>query len=342
MRYHDCVILPGLGALIASGKPAHYDEISGIFHPPLRQVCFNGAVSNDDGLLVDSIRRRGNISFEEARSLMQRQLHTIRITLERDSEVTLGKVGTLRRDSEGNVSFHPFRTSEQMMEEMGYFPLDMIQNGNEGEKPSRESALVATRTTATQSQSDAECKESVLTADVAEYNIEEEEEPTSCSNAASTEGIRKRNGYYIIAINKTLAHVAVAIMAVLALTLPFLIPHTDTGERRVEASVVPVNTLAENKSEDTLPNVADYKGPKSENDAEQGECHLVVGTFGSKEEAARFMEMHTESPWGLRAIENKGKTMVVAASSVDQEALLSLSTDKGFKKEYSASWVWHR
>ena len=54
---HDCVIVPGLGAFIATASPALIDVVKGPMLPPRRSVMVNQAVTTADGLLPNSIGR---------------------------------------------------------------------------------------------------------------------------------------------------------------------------------------------------------------------------------------------------------------------------------------------
>lgn len=329
MRHHDCVIMPGFGAIIASSQVAHYDISEQRFYPPMRMLCFNSVIKNDDGLLVNSLRRRGEVSYEEARTLMQRQIHTIKVTLERDGEVTLGKVGTLRRDEEGNISFHPFHTAEQIMTEMGLTPVNISLKG---EKPANHTI-----------SKNSKVFDNKVAHSADEYILEEEDKLDQDLEEVESEEIpSKRSNYYKFYINKTVANVAAIIMVVvLVLSLAFLIPHREVKESHVEASVVPVatlmNSVTEKQADQPAPSAEEVKG-ESKVDA----YYLIVGTFRHEAEAEKFIELHKESVWGLQTIENKERIMVVAASAADQASLLSLSADTDFSDEYSQSWIWHR
>ncbi|MCM1110811.1 MAG: hypothetical protein NC336_06360 [Clostridium sp.] len=65
---HDCVVVPGWGALISSRQSARYDEETGRWYPPVRHMAFNGSVDHNDGLLASVVRRSAGCTFEEATS----------------------------------------------------------------------------------------------------------------------------------------------------------------------------------------------------------------------------------------------------------------------------------
>lgn len=78
---HDCVIVPGLGAFISTIRPARIDMENHRILPPARSVMFNQAVTVDDGLLANSYARRFNISFEEGRQLIVRDVKSLKDTI---------------------------------------------------------------------------------------------------------------------------------------------------------------------------------------------------------------------------------------------------------------------
>ncbi|MDE6465278.1 MAG: SPOR domain-containing protein, partial [Duncaniella sp.] len=46
---HDCVVVPGLGALLVHEVHARFDADSCTFMPPSRSLGFNPAVTHNDG-----------------------------------------------------------------------------------------------------------------------------------------------------------------------------------------------------------------------------------------------------------------------------------------------------
>lgn len=110
---HDCVIVPGIGAFIASETEAYVDMEKGIITPRRREISFNSSVVSDDGLLSHSIARRNHLSFEEAHRHLTAMTEKLRGDLQQEGEVSLGMVGKLLMDSEGYVSFRPRRSRIQ-------------------------------------------------------------------------------------------------------------------------------------------------------------------------------------------------------------------------------------
>ena len=108
---HDCVIVPGLGAFIATETEAIIDFEAGIILPRRREISFNSSVVTDDGLLSHSIAKREGLTYEDARRITANLAERMAHDLEEEGEVTLGLIGRLVKDSEGLVSFQPRRSS---------------------------------------------------------------------------------------------------------------------------------------------------------------------------------------------------------------------------------------
>lgn len=108
---HDCVIVPGIGAFIATDTEAYFDFEEGTIHPRLREISFNSSVVTDDGLLSHSIARREGLAYEEARHLVATLADRMISDLNEEGEVSLGMTGRLVKDSDGLISFQPRITS---------------------------------------------------------------------------------------------------------------------------------------------------------------------------------------------------------------------------------------
>lgn len=108
---HDCVIVPGLGAFIATEHEANLDFDSKVIRPRRREISFNSSVVTDDGLLSHSIARREGLTYEDARRLVATLTERLTADLANEGEVSLGMTGRLVMDSEGLISFQPRRSA---------------------------------------------------------------------------------------------------------------------------------------------------------------------------------------------------------------------------------------
>lgn len=120
MQRHDCVILPGIGAFIASYKPAYINSEWGIITPPRREIYFNSAITNNDGLIANSISRKERISFSEASQILQEKSMLLKKTLTAQGEITIGHIGTLLYGEDATISFEPFINSSKLQNRNGF------------------------------------------------------------------------------------------------------------------------------------------------------------------------------------------------------------------------------
>ena len=106
VAYHNCVILPGVGAFLAHRVPACYNAAEKIFMPPHRTLGFNPQVVVDDALLQSEYMSNGKLSYEEAAVALSRDIETLRSELSAKGVVCFGELGTFTMDIEGKILIH--------------------------------------------------------------------------------------------------------------------------------------------------------------------------------------------------------------------------------------------
>lgn len=102
---HDCVVLPGIGAILAHTVESQVDRAAGVATPPSRVFTFNPAIRHNDGVLAASIARRDEISYEAACRVVENACEEMGREFESGHKLSLGRVGTLVRGSDGSMSF---------------------------------------------------------------------------------------------------------------------------------------------------------------------------------------------------------------------------------------------
>ena len=107
LTQHECVIVPDLGAFIVRYVPARWDSSQTTLLPPSKCVAFNPSVTDNDGLLVNSVRRRHSLPYEKAVSAIADEVATMRHQLDTDGEISLGRLGSLTQGSESTLEFVP-------------------------------------------------------------------------------------------------------------------------------------------------------------------------------------------------------------------------------------------
>lgn len=105
--HHDCVVLPGWGALIAVCHPASYDRATGVMTPPSRSLSFNSLIDYNDGLLASSVARREGVGYNAASAIVARELDEMRAVLTHERTLAMPRVGVFSLSPEGTMLFEP-------------------------------------------------------------------------------------------------------------------------------------------------------------------------------------------------------------------------------------------
>lgn len=108
---HDCVVIPGFGALIAHYRPAYIDRELGCMFPPSRTLGFNPDITHNDGLLTSSIARGTENTFDGASAILSKEVAALKLQLDNSGEFALGRLGVFSRKENGPVMFEPFSTT---------------------------------------------------------------------------------------------------------------------------------------------------------------------------------------------------------------------------------------
>lgn len=107
---HDCVIIPGLGAIIAQYNHSYYDDKIGAFRAPTRSLSFNETIITNDGLLANSIARREGKSYEKSLALIGEEVSSIKTQLMQGNEIPIGRIGRMSLNTENSIIFEPFKS----------------------------------------------------------------------------------------------------------------------------------------------------------------------------------------------------------------------------------------
>jgi hypothetical protein len=313
---HDCVIVPGLGALLNVRQPARYDEERKLWLPMTREVRFNAALTHDDGLLASSYARKEQVSYAEGREMLGDAVHKLLATLRQESLVTLGRIGTLSTH-EGTLVFSPRHDSKRLINILGYHEAPVS-------KPDSETSLQE------------ELADEIGCAPV--NKIAEESSIASEGRKFDTE----RN--YYIAVNKTFARVAACLAIILITSLAFVLP-PNTQTNVDKASVVPVEQMLQPRApKASAPtNKADIE--INEQRAEQveepeGRYHAIIATFATPAEAEAFVSARSSASSELRVVNGRTKSRVSAFSTDNREEATRRISETSFKQEYGDAWIW--
>lgn len=105
---HDCVVIPGWGALVAQYSDSYYDPTAGCIERPRRKLGFNASVDHNDGLLAQSLVRREGIPYNEAMRFIGQSVSAFRQQLSTGNEVSMGRLGYFHSADGRHIEFTPF------------------------------------------------------------------------------------------------------------------------------------------------------------------------------------------------------------------------------------------
>lgn len=167
----------------------------------------------------------------------------------------------------------------------------------------------------------------------------ESSEPATCGP--------RQSDYYHFRISKKFSRIAAALFAVLAVCLTVILNPIPADDREQRASVLPVETLLSLKSEknDVTADSIDIPEVEKQEVAPVKELpthYLIVGTFSSEREAARFSETCESGDFTLEIVPSKKVFRVSAASSDSREELREILNSRECRERFPGSWIWSR
>lgn len=104
---HDCVIIPGWGALIAHRIPARIDSAASLLYPPSAIVVFNPSINHDDAMIATSVARTEGWTPEAASREVAEYASSLRRRIEAEGSVALPRIGTFRLSPDHTILFDP-------------------------------------------------------------------------------------------------------------------------------------------------------------------------------------------------------------------------------------------
>lgn len=302
---HDCVIVPGLGAFIASMTPARIDMENGLVMPPSRTVMFNQAVTLDDGLLANSYARKHNLSFEESRMIILREVNALIAKIQNEGEADCGNIGHLFKGEEGNLIFTPMVSASGFNARIGYTPAEFIFKA--------ENASVT--------------------------NIRTTSSPIVSEDSDSVE-----RGYYHFRISKPFTRMAAALLVVAAVAITVILNPIPRDERVQKASVVPVEALipSQEKTAAKQDTVQIAEKHMAEPEKTVPMHYLIVATFSSSREAETYASSNSTDEYNLTTVPSRKMCRVAVAASDDREELRKKLNTKAISSRFPNAWIWSR
>jgi nucleoid DNA-binding protein len=104
---HECVIIPGFGAFVASAVEKSKIKETGLLCPPIQPLGFNPEIKHNDGLLANSISKEENISYKEACLRIQEYVDYLNNRLNEQKTIQIQWVGKLALSAKRKIIFAP-------------------------------------------------------------------------------------------------------------------------------------------------------------------------------------------------------------------------------------------
>ena len=104
---HECVILPGFGGFITNYKPAEVHPLQNRFEPPSKSVRFNINLKDNDGLLVNHLATREDISYPDAKKFVGEFSENCLEVLNKGNIVQFRHLGAFTKQHDNIVTFKP-------------------------------------------------------------------------------------------------------------------------------------------------------------------------------------------------------------------------------------------
>ncbi|MCX2718585.1 SPOR domain-containing protein [Lentiprolixibacter aurantiacus] len=104
---YNCVVVPEFGAFLTQVKSAFIQKSTNTFHPPTKEISFNGQLSTNDGLLVSYMANAQEISYED---MLEKLMETVAVwkkELRDGKRLELAGIGKLWYNREGKIQFRP-------------------------------------------------------------------------------------------------------------------------------------------------------------------------------------------------------------------------------------------
>ena len=107
---HDCVIVPKFGGFVLQAVPAMQHKEEHTFRPLRKEIGFNMTLQHNDGLLPESYMQMHEVSYRQARLMLEEDVEDIKNILQQYGKLSLGVLGSFSIGEEGQMIFHPGET----------------------------------------------------------------------------------------------------------------------------------------------------------------------------------------------------------------------------------------
>ena len=97
---HDCVIIPKVGGFVLQNHATTFSEVHALFAPASKEVVFNQTLQHNDGLLTESYMHTYNVKYNQAATMLDKDIESLRSKLSLGNALILGRIGSLSMEQE--------------------------------------------------------------------------------------------------------------------------------------------------------------------------------------------------------------------------------------------------
>ena len=299
---HDCVVIPGWGALVAQYSDSHYDPTTGRIERPRRLLGFNASVDHNDGLLAQSLVRREGITYAQAMRFIGESVSSFRQQLSTGNEVSMGRLGYFHSADSHRIEFTPFNHKQS---NDSYFGLRSVNF-----RPLAEEAVRA--------------------------------EAAAAAAAAFAQPSTVHHSLLIRRVARIAASIVLLLCLTILLTTPIIVnrnqqDYASLNLPRVtkpQHQVLDVTPAANETAQQAEPAAEEPSEPASPLLLDEGgNCYLVVASLASTKEVNEFFRMHRDLAANMQVLHVGKYQYIYVARSYDAKHLYSLVSQlpKGYQ-----------
>lgn len=336
---HDKVIIPNFGSLIATYRHATVDQVQGVFSPPAKDLVFNSNLITNDGLLINYIKSKYNISFGEAEKIVSDFVENSKTALDKRENIVIPEVGKLYRDYENKIQFisdnNNFNSQSYGLPPVQFYPILRDREPNQAGVGSSSMPKIASTTPSAK----------IATASASTTTAATDQIPTETDKEIS---------YYF---QKALPFLAGLAILIVALSI-YVVASKDNNTRindgsqlaeSVEEAQIRINQKpsAEEDEEDYTEEgiiLEDESAAPVDTEGEtlapnQKECIIIIGGFKNKRNIQKLVEKLYEAGYDAYTDQKNGITRVGAMFAYTDEREVDRKLEDVKRKFERKAWI---
>ena len=100
LREHDCVIIPDFGAFVTRNVSAKISSDGSKIFPPKKEVSFNKNLVKNDGLLINNISSKEQVSYELAEEKVTNWVRRTNKKIQKQQYIEIKNIGSISLESD--------------------------------------------------------------------------------------------------------------------------------------------------------------------------------------------------------------------------------------------------